>query len=420
MYQTEEQQAQNTVDHLFRYEAGKMVAVLTRLFGLQNLELAEDIVQDTLLAALETWKYGNMPPNPQAWLYKVAKNKTIDALRSRKRHEKIHSDLGKLLESEYTLTATVNSVFNAPEIEDNQLRMMFACCHSALAEEAQLPLILKTLCGLSVKEIAKAFLTNEENIAKRIYRAKEKIKTENIALEYPAANEINNRLETVLKAIYLLFTEGYSSTKADELIRQELCEEAMRLTLLLLNHPATNLPQVNALMALMCFQASRFDSRTDDNGDIVLLKDQDRQKWNRFLIEQGNYYMNRSATGTLHNYHIEATIAFTYLHPATYAQTDWQKLVELFNMLQQLKPGPAVLLNRAIIIAELHGPDAAIKELLQIPGMENNCHYQSTLGEMYLRKADKPNAQAHLKKALSLTTSSAERRLLEGKMQATH
>lgn len=418
MYQIEEQQAQNTVDHLFRYEAGKMVAVLTRLFGLQNLELAEDVVQDTLLAALETWKYGSMPPNPQAWLYKVAKNKTIDALRSRKRHNKIHSDLAGLLESEYTLTATVNSVFNAPEIEDNQLRMMFACCHPALAEEVQLPLVLKTLCGLSVKEIAKALLTNEDNIAKRIYRAKEKIKAENMALEYPGTNEINNRLETVLKAIYLLFTEGYSSTKADELIRQELCEEAMRLTLLLLNHPATNLPQVNALMALMCFQASRFESRTDDNGDIVLLKDQDRQKWNRFLIGQGNYYMNRAATGSLHTYHIETTIAYTYLQPATYAQTDWQQLVNLFDMLQQLKPGPAVLLNRAIIIAELHGAEAAIKELLKIPGMESNCHYHSALGEMYLRKADKPNALTHLKKAMLLTTSSAEKRLLEGKIQA--
>jgi RNA polymerase sigma factor (sigma-70 family) len=230
------------VDHLFRNEAGKMVAVLTRLFGFPNIEQAEDIVQDTMIAALETWKFGKIPPNPQAWLYHTAKNKAIDIIRRQQVKHKIDHELSGVLNSEYSLAFTVNELFTEAEIKDSQLRMMFACCHPAVSNEAQVTLMLKTLCGLSVREIAAAFLTNEENIQKRLFRTKEKFRSEKVALIYPGADAMPERLETVLKTLYLLFNEGYNSAQAESPIRHDLCLEAMRLALLLTENEKTKLP----------------------------------------------------------------------------------------------------------------------------------------------------------------------------------
>ncbi|MEI9911852.1 MAG: sigma-70 family RNA polymerase sigma factor [Bacteroidota bacterium] len=259
------------VDHLFRHESGKMVAVLSRLLGLQNLETAQDIVQDTLLQAMNTWGFKNIPDNPQGWLYRVAKNKAVDFLRRRKKFNAISPQYAYLLESEYSLSPTVKNLFLENEIQDSQLRMMFACCHPSIPEESQIALTLKTLCGLSIHEIARAFLTNDETISKRIYRAKEKIKTEKIEMDVPPADELRHRLDAVLKSLYLLFNEGYNSSHPDQLIREDLCEEAMRLCNLITGHPLTAFPRSKALLALMCFQASRLNARLDDKGNIIVL-----------------------------------------------------------------------------------------------------------------------------------------------------
>jgi RNA polymerase sigma factor (sigma-70 family) len=272
------------IDHFFRHESGKMTAVLSRLLGLQNLETAQDIVQDTLLQAMNTWSYNNFPDNPAAWLYRVAKNKAIDFLRKEKKFREISPQYGYLLQSEYSLSPTVTNLFLENEIEDSQLRMMFACCHPLIPAESQIALTLKTLCGLSSSEIAHAFLTTDETIAKRIYRAKEKIKTEHIELIAYDGHELQERLDTVLKSLYLLFNEGYNSSHPDQLIREDLCEEAIRLCHLLTQHSLTRFPRTYALLSLFCFQASRLQARLDDKGHIIILKYQDRSKWNRSLI----------------------------------------------------------------------------------------------------------------------------------------
>src|SRR5882724_2286702 len=313
-----------TVDHLFRHEAGKMVAVLTRLFGFPNIEQAEDIVQDTMLRAMETWKFGKMPANPQAWLYFTAKNKAIDLIRRQQVKYKIDNDISYLLKSEYTLSPAVHELFTEDEIKDSQLRMMFACCHPSFSKEAQITLMLNTLCGLSVHEIADAFLTKDDTIQKRLFRTKEKLRNEKISLDYPGAEAMPGRIEAVLKTVYLLFNEGYNSSHPQKLIREDLCEEAMRLTIMLTENPKTDLPQTNALLALMCFHVSRFSARLDDKGFIILLKDQDRNQWNHFLIKKGNEYLSRSASGeTMHAFHIEAAIASMHANPLSYDATDW-------------------------------------------------------------------------------------------------
>jgi RNA polymerase sigma factor (sigma-70 family) len=407
------------VDHLFRHEAGKMVAVLTRIFGFKNIEQAEDIVQDTIIRALETWKFGKLPANPQAWLYRTAKNKAIDLIRREQVKHKIDNDLTILLRSEYTLSAAINEMFNENEIKDSQLRMMFACCHSSFTPEAQITLMLKTLCGLSVKEISSAFLSNEETIGKRLYRTKEKIRSENLTLDYPGADAMVSRTDTVLKTLYLLFNEGYNSSHPEKLIREDLCEEAMRLCILLTENPKTNLVQTNALLALMCYHISRFNTRLDDKGFIVLLKDQDRTQWNKFLVDRGNVYMERSAEGgVIHDFHIEAAIASVHANAASYEDTNWQMILQLYDALLQRTYNPVVALNRCVVIGEIEGPEQAITQLEAMKGLEGNCYYNTALGEMYLRAGDSAKAKQIFNKALSLTSSHAETELIMRKIKS--
>ncbi|HEY6504886.1 MAG TPA: sigma-70 family RNA polymerase sigma factor, partial [Chitinophagaceae bacterium] len=331
------------VDHLFRHESGKMIAVLSRLLGLQNLETANDIAQDTLLQAMNTWRYGNIPYNPAGWLYRVARNKAIDFLRREKKFREISPQYSYLLQSEYTLSPTVNSLFLENEIQDSQLRMMFACCHPSIPEESQIALTLKTLCGLGINEIAKAFLTNDETISKRIYRAKERIKDEKIELDVPANEELPERLDAVIKSLYLLFNEGYNSSHPEILIREDLCEEAMRLCLLLTQHPLTAYPRSKALLALMCFQASRLHTRLDDKGNIILLKHQDRTLWRLPLIKKGFDYIDAAAEPfEVSPYHLEAAIASLHAAALSFERTDWKSIYHLYEMLYQLQPNPVV------------------------------------------------------------------------------
>ncbi|MBK5284073.1 MAG: sigma-70 family RNA polymerase sigma factor, partial [Bacteroidia bacterium] len=395
-----------TVDHLFRHEAGKMVSVLTRIFGFPNIEQAEDIVQDTILKALEIWKWGKIPDNPQAWLYKTAKNKAIDLIRREKLKYKIENEISFLLKSEYSLSPIVNKMFTDGEIKDSQLRMMFACCHPAISQEAQITLMLKTLCGLSVREIGNAFLTKEDTISKRLFRTKEKIREENISLDYPGADVMSARIDAVLKTLYLLFNEGYSSSHPEKLIREDLCEEAMRLTLLLSENPKTNRPQTNALLALMCYHVSRFNTRLDDKGLIILLKDQDRTQWNKFLIDKGNEYLSLASKGEMiHDFHIEAAVSSVHANAKSFEETDWKLILTLYDSLLSSTNNPMVALNRCLVLGEVEGYEKAIEELKKMKDLSENCHYNTSLGEMLLKSGIKTEAKKYFEKALSLTAS---------------
>ena len=405
------------VDHLFRHESGKMIAVLSRLLGLQNIEIAQDLVQDTLLQAMSTWGYKSVPDNPSAWLYRVAKNKAIDFLRREKKFKEVSPQYSYLLQSEYTLASTVNNLFLENEIQDSQLRMMFACCHPSIQEESQIALTLKTLCGLSVNEISKAFLTTEETIAKRIYRAKEKIKTEKIELEVPQNNELSTRVDTVLKSLYLLFNEGYKSANPDKLIREDLCEEAMRLCFLLTQHSLTALPRTKALLALMCFQASRLDARLDDKNNIILLKHQDRNKWNRSLMSKGFELMEESTEPfETSAYHFEAAIASQHASARSFEQTNWKSIYHLYEMLYQLQPNPIIAMNKAIASSYAISRENALKELQEIKGLEDHHLYYVSIGEMYFDLENKSEAKKFFEKALELTSSGFEQQLLLNKI----
>jgi len=408
---------QELTDHLFRHESGKMVAVLSRLLGLQNIETAQDIVQDTLLQAMSTWGYNSIPDNPSAWLYRVAKNKAIDYLRRKKKFEEISPQYAYLLQSEYTLSPTVHNLFLENEIHDSQLRMMFACCHPSIPEESQVALTLKTLCGLSVNEIAKAFLTNDETINKRIYRAKEKIKAENIELNVPQGNELQPRLDTVLKSLYLLFNEGYNSSHPDQLIREELCHEAMRLCYLLVEHSLTAKPRTKALLSLLCFQTSRLNARLDDKGHIILLKYQDRSKWYRPLIQKGFDYLDEATEPfEVSSYHFEAAIASLHAAAPSFEKTDWKSIYNLYELLYKIQPNPIVAMNKAIASAWAISKQKALEELWAIKGLENYYLYHTSIGEIYFEMQNKQEAKKFYETALQLTTSQQQQQLLKDKI----
>jgi|SRR4030095_9558248 len=394
-----------------------MVSVLSRLLGLENLETAQDIVQDVLLQAMVTWSYKGIPQNPSAWMYRAAKNKAIDILRREKKFRQISPQYSYLLQSEYTLSSTITHLFLENEIQDSQLRMMFACSHPSIAEESQIALTLKTLCGLSTHEIAKAFLTNEETISKRIYRAKEKIKADKIELGVPYGKELPGRLDTVLKCLYLLFNEGYNSSHPEQLIREDFCHEAMRLTYLLTMNNMTNVSRTNALLSLMCFQASRLQARLDDEGNIILLKHQNRGKWYKPLMEKGFEYLEL-ATEVFQpsSYHLEAAIASLHASARSFEQTDWKSIYHLYEILYQLQPVPIVALNKAIASAYAIGREKALEQLLQIKGLENYYLYHTSLGEIYYELHDKDKAKMFYENALRLTVSRQQQQLLISKI----
>jgi RNA polymerase sigma-70 factor (ECF subfamily) len=412
-----EQQVTKLVDHLFRHESGKMASVLTRLLGFNSLELAEDIVQDTLLQAMSVWKFKGIPENPAAWLYTVAKRKAIDAIRQEKIHERHHSEIALALKSEWTLSPTVNQLFLTNEIEDSQLRMMFACCHPSIPYESQLALTLKTLCGLSITEIANSFLTNTETITKRLYRAREKIREENITLEAPIPANLPGRLDAVLHSLYLLFNEGYNSSHPDHLIRHDLCGEAMRLSLLLVNNGVTTAPKGKALLALMCFQASRADARVSSDGSIILLKDQDRSRWSQPLIEKGKFYLEHAAEGQeFTEYHIEAAIAGCHAKARSFKETDWRQIHGLYSVLLKIKPSPIIELNTAIALGYARSPEDGLHALESIKELQHHYLYHSAMGDFHLDLGNREQAIMRYEKALELTPSGAEKKLLQSKI----
>ena len=397
------------IPHLFRTEYRKIVSVLCRLFGLQYIEVAEDIVSDTFLLAAETWGKKGLPPNPTAWLYTVSKNKAKDHLK----HSAVFA--GKVVPELLRTTETAESIqidLSPENINDSQLRMMFAICHPAIPVEAQIGLSLNILCGFGAEEIADAFLSTKETIYKRLGRAKQKLREEAIRVELPGPTEIDARLETVLRTIYLLFSEGYYSSSANTPLRRDLCVEAMRLNVMLVENEQTNTPEANALLSLMCFHASRFDARLDTKGDIVLYEEQDEALWSTELIEKGNHYLKESTSAPrLSKYHLEASIA--YWHTATKdSKEKWENILQLYNRLLQIEYSPIAALNRTYALSKANGKEEAIAEAEKLQLVENHL-YHSLLGNLYTG-LDNEKAIQHYRLASALARTASEKTLLDG------
>lgn len=392
------------IPHLFRTEYRKIVSVLYKLFGIEHIETAEDIVSDTFLLASELWGLKGLPENPTAWLYTVAKNKTKDYL---KRDSIFIQKISKEIKYSADTFSEIEIDLSTKNINDSQLAMMFAVCHPCNPPEAQIGLALNLLCGFGAGEIANAFLTNKEVIYKRLQRAKEKLRTEKIKIEQPAVSEINERLPAVLLTLYLLFNEGYYSSNQDANLRKDLCLEAMRLTYLLIENIYTNQPTVNALFSLMCFHSSRFEARVNEDGDSVLYKDQDTSLWNKELIEKGEYYLNLASQGDqLSKYHLEAAIAYWHTHKED-TKEKWENILQLYNQLLQLEYSPVAALNRTFALAKANGNLEAITEAEKLTLNDNHLYY-SLLGNLYT-DVDNTKALEHYEIALSLTNSNADK-----------
>lgn len=405
------------MDHLFRTEYGKMVSFLASTFGFDQLETAEDIAQETIAHAFSHWSFNGVPNNPQAWLFKVAKNKALNHLKREKTGREVYKAHSYLNEDRFEMSA---DEFDQ-EIQDSMLRMIFACCHPAIAVENQIALILKSLCGFSRKEIAHALLTNEEVVKKRLFRAKKEIKEKGIELIPPTGPELTQRLAPVCSALYLLFNEGYNSTHSEELIRKDLCLEAMRLTKLLVQQGSDD-SRPTALLALMCFHVARFESRLDDNGAIILFQDQDRSLWNRELIRAGMWYLTESSKGNrLSGYHLEASIAAQHCLADSYEDTKWPTIHHFYSKLYEVKKNPIILLNLAIVSSKIEGVEKAIHALEDLKSSSKALakYYllYASLGELYREAGKKEDALTNLKKAIDLTSSEQEITLLENKIK---
>ena len=399
--------------HLFQQEFSKMVAVISKLFGLEHIETAEDIVSETFLQATETWGEKGIPPNPTAWLYVVAKQKTL-----------YHFRRGKIFKEKVTPqiiageahTEQADPDFSPGNIKDSQLQMLFAVCNPAIASEAQIGLALRILCGFGIDEIAEAFLTNKETINKRLFRAKEKLRTEQVKMELPPEQEISNRLDNVLHIIYLLFSEGYYSKTNNKTLQKDLCLEAMRLGIMLTGYARTNTPKTNALIALMCFHASRFNARETGNNAVVLYGQQDENLWDTELINQGISFLRLSAAGNeLSSYHLEARIAYWHCIKEDTPEK-WEEILQLYNQLLLINYSPSVALNRTYALYKANGRDAAITEAEKLK-LEHNHFYFVLLGELY-KEADKAKALSCFKKAATLAKTETEQQEIQAKINS--
>lgn len=381
-----------------------MTAVLCRHFGLKHIEIAEDIASETFLKASESWAINGTPANPTAWLYAVAKNKTKDYFR----HVEIFERQIKEEVKPNEIKADQDLRFDDQNIADSQLAMIFAICNPVNSDEAQICLALQILCGFSVEEIANAFLTNKEAIKKRLYRARTNLRDDNFQIRILNQAEIQSRLGTVLKTLYLLFNEGYFSKTNSQLIRKDLCSEAIRLTLILTENPLTNKSQTNALLSLMCFQSSRIEARVNKTGETILFDQQDKSLWDKALIEKGNYFLVNACDGNeVSKYHLEAGIA--YWHSTT-DENKWLHILGLYNQLILIEYSPITALNRTFAFAKVHGYEKAIVEAEKLKLTESN-YYHELLGYLYSDKnVDK--AIDHYRQAIELTKSKAERKTL--------
>jgi RNA polymerase sigma factor (sigma-70 family) len=404
------------VEHFFRHEAGRLVSVLTRLFGWRNFDLVEDMVQATLAEALEAWRV-HAPDNPSAWVHRVARNKILDALRRDRIGQRI---LEERAAAQPTQIEGFDELFLDSEIEDSQLRMIFACCHPHLARENQLALTLKALCGFGGSEIARALLISQETVKKRLQRAVRGLTEHGVTLDPPQASELVERLDSVHQVLYLLFNEGYSSSDGETAIRADLCEEAARLCHLLCSHPRCSTPATRALMALMLFHAARLDARRDQRGCFLLMEQQDRDQWDHRLIRRGEEFLHQSAEGTVISpFHLEAGIAWYHCTAKNYAETDWRAILRLYDALIMIHRSPVYLLNRAIVVAQIEGPHAGIRALDEAggdPALGQYHLFEATLGEFHRCTGNLARARAHLEAARQKTRSPFDREVIDRRL----
>ena len=392
--------------HLFRQEYAKMTAVLCRHFGLMHIEIAEDIASDTFLKASEYWAVNGIPENPKAWLYTVARNKTKDYFK----HIAVFESQIKPAIKPKEIEIDYDFDLSNPIIADSQLAMIFAVSNPANSTDAQVCLALQILCGFSVEEIANAFLTKNETIKKRLHRARNNLRNDNFQIKSLSEAELKARLDTVLNTLYLLFSEGYFSKTNNQLIRKELCSEAMRLTLILAENSLTNTPRVDALLALMCFQSSRLNARTDLYGETILFDEQDKSLWDRPLIDRGNYYLVKACDGTeVSKYHLEAGIAYWHTTPSDTKK--WTHILHLYNQLLLIEYSPVTALNRAFAFSKVYGSKKAIKEVEKLNLSESN-YYHELLGYLYAN-TEISTAIQHYTKAMDLTKSKTEQQTLK-------
>lgn len=407
------QHTEQLIDHLFRHQSGKMVAVLSHITGLRQIQLVEDIVQDTFVSALQHWKIKGTPEDPAAWLMQVAKNKAVDLVRRLNYHTRyVKSQPGTATEQE------VAAFFHEQEMNDSELRMIFACCHPSFSKEDQVALTLKLVFSFSVSEIARALVLSDAAMQKRLIRAKELLKTGDIKLEIPSGKQLQNRLAIVRTILYVLFNEGYLSHKKEEIIRHDLCMEAIRCAKIITEHPATSNPINDALLSLFCLHAARFNSRISDSNELILLEEQDRSLWDRELIKVGYHYLNRaSETPVISQYHIESAIAAEHSMAKDFKTTNWNRILSLYNLLAETSPAPAILLNRSIVLSQLGDTEKAIAQVLSIGGIEQlirtDHQYASVLGYLYMKLSDRIKALSYLQQAKAITHSPAEQKLLQ-------
>ncbi len=408
-------------EHLFRHEAGKLVSVLTGIFGIDRLQLAEDVVQEALVRALKTWPYYGIPKNPAAWITQTAKNLALDLIRREKLFREKQPEIVATIEQWPGDSVAGDSPLFDSEIRDGRLRLMFACCHPLLPPEAQTALALKTLCGFSAAEIAKAFLTTEVAIAKRLTRTRQKIRELHIPFEIPSGDEFSARLDGVLQTLYLLFNEGYKASSGDSLVREELCYEAIRLATLLAEHPMGNHPRTHALVALMLLNGARLSARVDTEGNILRLKEQDRSSWNKEMIGRGMLHLGRSAAGEeLSGYHLQAGIAACHCMADDYESTDWPRILSLYDQWMETNDSPIVALNRAVAVANVDGPKAGIAAVEAIRNRGQLDSYYllyAVLGEFEAQLHNFQTATDNFRKALQLTEVKSEQSFLSKRLR---
>lgn len=406
---------QKMVDHLFRHQYGKMVAILTRLFGLSNLELVEDAIQDTFAQATQVFRKG-MPENPEAWLTKAAKNRAIDLLRQTKaiknRHEQYESGPGAIL---------LNELFLDHEIEDSQLRMVFTACHPELQAQDQLSFALKTIAGFGTREIAAALLLKEETVKKRLSRARKTIAEKQLAFEIPSAIELPLRLQRVHEVIYLTFNEGFHSANKEQLIREDLCGEALRLCQLILKKELTRSGEGYALFALLCYHSSRLPGRVNERNELITLRDQDRSTWHVPLIQMGNSAMHKAIQYEgRSSFHFEAAIASEHVRSSSFEETNWEAILSWYEALEQQHPQPLTTLNKAIVLLQLKRTTEAksLLDTLSSETLEQRAYLlHATIAEYHLVLGEVSQACLALGKALELVNNVSEKRHLEAKRE---
>lgn len=407
--------ARELADSLFRHEGSRLVAVLTKIFGIERLELAEDVVQEALIKALQTWPYYGVPRKPAAWLTQTAKNLVLDRLRRERRFQQKENEILAAVERWSDHSEDLDE-----EIRDDRLRLLFACCHPLIPLESQTSLALKALCGFSPAEIAHAFLTTEAAVLKRLTRARQKLREAGIRLEIPAGEALRPRMQAVLQVLYLLYNEGYKASSGERLIRAELCREAIRLGGLLLEHPVGQVPGTHALLALMWLNSARMPARLDREGQLVTLSDQRRELWDQSMIARGLFHLEQSAQGEeLGAYHVQAAIAAHHCLAESYDTTNWTEILRLYDRLLALEPTPVVALNRAVALARVEGPEAGRAALqgLGQTGMLDSYHlFHAVLGDLEQQLGCPEQAAAHFQRALELVDVPSEREHLRARL----